>query len=227
LGQRIQFVPSPQNSSWVTIVGVTGDIKSDGFDTESGPQMYVPEYQFPGNGIVIFLHTGEDPTHLGELLRQEVQAVDPGVPVFRVRTMDEVLSKSLAQRRFALELLGIFAGVAVSLASIGIYGVMAYTFSQRTNEIGIRMALGAKRMDILQMALGEGIKLIVIGVASGIIGSVILTRYLNSMLFEVKSVDPLTFVGISLLLATVALLACWIPAHKASRVEPLTALRYE
>jgi ABC-type antimicrobial peptide transport system permease subunit len=104
---------------------------------------------------------------------------------------------------------------------------MAYTFSQRTNEIGIRMALGAKRVDILQMALGEGIKLIVIGVASGIIGSAILTRYLNSMLFEVKSVDPLTFVGISLLLATVALLACWIPARKASRVEPLTALRYE
>jgi ABC-type antimicrobial peptide transport system permease subunit len=156
-----------------------------------------------------------------------VQAVDPSIPVFGVQTMDDVVSRYLAQRRFALELLGIFAGVALLLASIGIYGVMAYTFSQRTNEIGIRMAMGAQRSDILKIAAGEGVLVVAFGIASGIIGAAIFTRFLQSMLFEVKSIDPITYVGISVLLAGVTLLASLVPARRATRVDPLTALRQD
>jgi predicted permease len=227
VGQHIQFRGRLGQFPKVTIVGVVGDIKSDGFDAASAPHIYVPIYQSPTYASVVFLRTGGDPASLGAAIRREVQSVDPTIPVFGVRTMDEVLSKYLAERRFALELLGIFAGVALLLASIGIYGVMAYTFSQRTNEIGIRIALGAQRSDILRMAVGEGVLVITFGIVSGIIGSAVFTRFLQSMLFEVKSSDPLTYVGISALLAGVTLLACLVPARRATRVDPLTALRQD
>ena len=141
--------------------------------------------------------------------------------------MDEVVARSMAQRRFALEILGLFAVIALLLASIGIYGVMAYTFSQRTHEIGIRMALGAQRKHILRMALGEGMILVVLGLAAGVFGALLLTRFLRSMLFAVKPTDPITFIAIATLLTAVALLACYIPAHRATRVDPLVALREE
>jgi len=210
-----------------TIVGVVGDIKSDGFDLASAPHIYLPLYQFAGYASVVYLRSGGDPASLGAAIRREVQAVDPTIPVFGVQTMDDVVSKYLAQRRFALELLGIFAGVALLLASIGIYGVMAYTFSQRTNEIGIRMAMGAQRSDILKIAVSEGAFVVAFGIVSGIIGSAIFTRFLQSMLFEVKSIDPITYVGISALLAGVTLLASLVPARRATRVDPLTALRQD
>jgi putative ABC transport system permease protein len=154
-----------------------------------------------------------------------VQSVDPGIPVFAVRTLNEVVAKSLADRRFALTILAVFAGVALLLASVGIYGVMAYTFSQRTHEIGVRVALGAQRSDILRMALGEGMLLVAIGLGVGLIGAAIVTRFLRSMLFSVTATDPLTFASIALLLAAVALLACFIPAQRATQVDPLVALR--
>jgi putative ABC transport system permease protein len=154
-----------------------------------------------------------------------VQSVDPGIPVFAVRTLNEVVAKSLADRRFALTILAVFAGVALLLASIGIYGVMAYTFSQRTHEIGVRVALGAQRSDILRMALGEGMLLVAVGLGVGLIGAAIVTRFLRSMLFSVTATDPLTFASIALLLAAVALLACFIPAQRATQVDPLVALR--
>jgi putative ABC transport system permease protein len=141
--------------------------------------------------------------------------------------MDEIVAKYLEQRRFALELLGIFAGVALLLASIGIYGVMAYTFSQRTNEIGIRMAMGAQRGDILRIAVSEGAMIVVFGVTAGLMGSLILTRFLQTMLFDVKPNDPITFAAISGLLAAVTLAACFVPARRATRVDPLVALRHE
>jgi putative ABC transport system permease protein len=147
--------------------------------------------------------------------------------VFGARTMDEMVAKYLEQRRFALELLGIFAGVALLLASIGIYGVMAYTFSRRTNEIGIRMAMGAQRGDILRIAVGEGAMIVVFGVTAGLMGSLILTRFLQTMLFDVKPNDPITFAAISGLLAAVTLAACFVPARRATRVDPLVALRHE
>jgi len=135
------------------------------------------------------------------------------------------VAKSLADRRFALTILAVFAGVALLLASIGIYGVMAYTFSQRTHEIGVRVALGAQRNDILRMALGEGMVLVAIGLGVGLIGAAIVTRFLRSMLFSVTATDPVTFASIALLLAAVALLACFIPAQRATQVDPLVALR--
>jgi putative ABC transport system permease protein len=222
-----RFRQDPSQAPWITIVGVVGDVKSDGFDVASVPHIYLPIYQSPSYAGVIYLRTGGDPASLGAAIRREVQAVDPTIPVFGVQTMDELVSKYLGERRFALELLGVFAGVAVLLASIGIYSVMAYTFSQRTNEIGIRMAMGAQRSDILKIAVGEGALVVALGIASGIIGAAVFTRFLQSMLFEVKSSDPLTYVGISALLAAVTLLACLVPARRATRVDPLTALRQD
>jgi putative ABC transport system permease protein len=206
---------------------VAGDIKSTGFDAGSSPYLYFPAYQRPSYSSVVYLRTANAPGALGDRISQEVQSIDPSVPVFGVRTMDEVIAKYLADRRFALELLGVFAGVALLLASIGIYGVMAYTFSQRTNEIGIRMAMGAQRRDILRIAVGEGARVVAIGVVAGLAGSAILTRFLESMLFDVKSTDPLTYAAIAALLTIVALMACLVPAHRATRVDPLIALRHE
>ena len=164
---------------------------------------------------------------MDEAIRREVQAVDPGVPVFGIRTRDDVVAKNLAARRFALELLGVFAGVAFLLASIGIYGVMTNTFSRRIGEIGLRMALGAQRSDILKTMLGEGAAIVVFGVAAGLIGSAMLTQFLRTMLFDIKPTDPLTFGFITALLSGVALLACFIPAKRAIRIDPLIALRHE
>jgi putative ABC transport system permease protein len=141
--------------------------------------------------------------------------------------MDDIVSAFLAERRFAIELLGIFAAVALLLASVGIYGVMAYTFSRRTNEIGIRMAMGAPRTDVLKMALREGTMTIAFGVVAGLFGSLALTRFLRSMLFDVKPSDPGTFAAIAALLAAVTLVACLVPAHRATRVDPLSPLRHE
>jgi predicted permease len=230
VGQQIRFAPGQTTSAtnpWMTIVGVTGDIKSDGFDAASAPYLYLPMNQRPQFAAVVYLRTAVGTGTLEDNVRREVQAVDPTIPVFAVRTMDEVLKKSMADRRFALELLGVFAGVALLLASIGIYGVMAYTFSQRTNEIGIRMAMGAQRSDILRIALGEGALVVAIGVVAGLAGSVILTRFLQSMLFDVNPTDPVTLVAITALLTGVTLVACLVPARRATRVDPLIALRHE
>jgi predicted permease len=233
VGQRIQLGTLRRNQTsaaqnpWLTIVGVVGNIKSDGFDAASAPHIYRPLYQAPSYDGVVFLRTAREPGTLGDAVRAEVQSVDPTIPVFGVRTMDAIVSTFLAERRFALGLLGIFAGVALLLAAIGIYGVMAYTFGRRTNEIGIRMAMGARRSDILKMALTEGAVTIAFGVVAGLLGSLALTRFLESMLFSVNPSDPATFATIAALLAGVTLLACLVPAHRATRVDPLIALRHE
>jgi predicted permease len=222
-----QFKAGPVNApgQWTSIVGVVATIKSDGFDAPAASHVYFPLFQNPGVTAAIYLRTGADPGTLGDSIRHEVQSVDPGIPVFAVRTLNEVVARSLADRRFALVILGVFAGVALLLASIGIYGVMAYTFSQRTHEIGVRVALGAQRSDILRMALGEGLMLVAFGLAAGLIGALVVTRFLRSMLFSVQPTDPVTFISIALLLASVALGACLIPARRATQVDPLVALR--
>ena len=233
VGQRLRLgvVRRSQNfasqNPWLTIVGVVGNIKFDGFDATGAPHIYQPLYQAPPYGAVVYLRTSVDPGTLGDAVRVEVHHVDPTIPVFSVRTMDFIVSAFLAERRFALELLGLFAAVALLLASVGIYGVMTYTFSRRTNEIGIRMAMGAQRSDILRIAVGEGALVVAIGVVSGLVGSAILTRFLQSMLFNVKPTDPITYGAISVLLTVVTLLACLVPAHRATRVDPLIALRHE
>ena len=232
IGQRLQLGPALQDTSFAaastfTIVGVVGNIKSDGFDAASPPHIYRAVYQLPPYGAVVYLRTTADPGLLGEAVRGEVQHVDPTIPVFGVRTMDFIVSAFLAERRFALELLGIFAAVALLLASIGIYGVMTYTFSRRTNEIGIRMAMGAQRSDILRMAVGEGALVVAVGVVVGLAGSAVMTRFLRSLLFGVKATDPLTYLAIAGLLTVVTLFACLVPAHRATRVDALIALRHE
>jgi predicted permease len=229
LGKQISFGggnparPAPS----FTIVGVIGDIKSDGFDAPTAPHIYLPVRQSPGYASVVFLRSAGNSETLGESIRHEVQSIDPNIPVFSVRTMDQIISRSMAERRFALQLLGIFAGVALLLAAIGIYGVMAYSFSQRTHEIGIRIALGAQRVDIFRMAVGEGMQLVAIGLAIGLVGAAALTRSVRTMLFDVSPADPITFGAISATLAAVAFLACYVPARRATRVDPLVALRDE
>jgi predicted permease len=232
IGQRLLLgVARRQNSAsptpWLTIVGVVSNIKSDGFDAASAPHIYRPLFQTPTYDGVVYLRTAADPGSLGESVRREVQGLDSSIPVFSVRTMDFVLASYLAERRFALNLIAVFAIVALLLASIGIYGVMAYTFSRRTNEIGIRIAMGAQRTDILKIAFAEGALLVLFGVMAGLIGSLALTRFLQSMLFDVKPSDPATFAAIAAVLAAVTLFACFIPARRATRVDPLIALRHE
>jgi putative ABC transport system permease protein len=176
---------------------------------------------------VLFLKTNSNPGALSDQIRREVQSIDSNLPLFSVRTMDEVITRSMAERRFALEILAVFAGVALLLAAIGIYGVMSYAFSRRIHELGIRIALGAQRNDILRMTLNEGMRLVLFGLGLGVIGAFILTRFLRSLLFNVTATDPLVFASIAALLAAVALLACYIPARRATRVDPLVALREE
>src|SRR4029077_13476150 len=181
----------------ITIVGVVGDIKSDGFEAPSVPHIYVHMRQFAPVNAVVFIRSKGDVQNLGESVRQVVEKVDPNVPVHSISSMDQIISRSMADRRFALELLGIFAAVALLLAAVGIYGVMSYSFSQRTHEVGIRIALGAQRVDILHMALGEGMRIVTIGLAAGLVGAAIVTRLFRSMLFEVGPADPITFFSVS------------------------------
>jgi predicted permease len=226
LGQMVKF-GFGKGLQGLTIVGVAGDIKSDGFDAPSVPHIYVSLRQFAPVNAVVFLRSKGDAGHLGEAVRREVEKVDPNMPVHSISSMDQIIARSMADRRFALELLGVFAAVALLLAAIGIYGVMSYSFSQRTHEIGIRVALGAQRMNILTMAIGEGMQLVVIGLAIGLIGAATMTRFVRAMLFDVSPFDPVTFAVISATLAAVAFLACYVPARRATRVDPLVALREE
>ncbi|MGA9568604.1 MAG: ABC transporter permease, partial [Candidatus Acidiferrales bacterium] len=224
LGQQVKFGfgPGPKG---VTIVGVVGDIKSDGFEAASVPHIYVAMGQFAPINAVLFLRSRGDAERLGEAVRQVVGSMDANVAVHSVSTMDQIIARSVADRRFALELLGAFAAVALLLAAIGIYGVMSYAFSQRTHEVGIRMALGAQRLDILRMALVEGMRIVLIGLVAGVAGAAVMTRFFQSMLFNVAPGDPLTFLSASAVLAGVAFFACYIPAQRATRVDPLVALR--
>ncbi len=226
LGQQLKF-GFGRGLQGVTIVGVVGDIKSDGFEAPSVPHIYVALGQFAPVNAVVFLRSIAGVENLGEAVRHEVESVDPNVPVHSISSMDQIIARSVADRRFALELLGVFAAVALLLAAIGIYGVMSYSFSQRTHEVGVRIALGAQRLDILRMALGEGMLIVAIGLVSGLVGAAIMTRFFRSMLFGVAPTDPTTFLAVSAILSGAALLACYIPAKRATRVDPLAALREE
>jgi putative ABC transport system permease protein len=226
VGQQLKF-GFGRGTQGVAIIGVAGDIKSDGFEAPSVPHIYVSLGQFAPVNAVVFLRSRGDVQHLGEAVRHEVESVDPNVPVHSISSMDQIIARSMANRRFALELLGVFAAVALLLAAIGIYGVMSYSFSQRTHEVGIRVALGAQRLDILRLAFGEGMRIVAIGLVSGLAGAAIMTRFFRSMLFNVTPGDPGTYLSVSAILAGVALFACFIPARRATRVDPLTALREE
>jgi predicted permease len=226
LGQELKF-GFGRGLQGLTIVGVAGDIKSDGFEAPSVPHIYVALGQFAPVNAVVFLRSRGDVEHLGEAVRREVEDINPNVPVHSISSMDQIIARSVADRRFGLELLGVFAVVALLLAAIGIYGVTSYSFNRRAHEIGIRLALGAQRMHILHMVMGEAMRVVAVGLAIGLIGAAALTRFVRTMLFDVSPFDPITFAAVSATLAAVAFLACVVPAQRATRVEPLIALREE
>ncbi len=209
------------------IVGVVGETKPS-LDADPGPQMYVPYAQDSSwSGMSLVIRTNGDQPGMSAAVRNEIRALDKGIPVFNVRTMNDVLATSVAPRRAPVLLLSAFAGVALLLAMIGIYGVTAYYVTQRTQEIGIRMALGAQMSDVLKLVLKGGIALAVIGIAVGLVGAFALTRLMSSLLFGVKPTDVVTFALVSLCLLVTALIACYIPARRATKVDPMVALRYE
>ncbi|HEX8144775.1 MAG TPA: ABC transporter permease [Pyrinomonadaceae bacterium] len=209
------------------VVGVVGDVRQNSLDVETPLAVYLPYQQFPYAGMTLVVRTASDPQTMASVARREVQTIDQSLPVSNVRSMEEVVSNSVSQRRFSMTLLGLFATVALLLAAVGIYGVMAYSVAERVHEIGIRIALGAQGRDILRLIVGQGMILTLAGVALGLAGAFLLTRLMSSLIYGVSATDPLTFAGVSLSLSAVALLACYIPARRATRVDPMEALRYE
>ena len=210
------------------IVGVVNDVRRNGLDVDVQPEMYVSYLQSPERRMNVMLKTdAPNPAQLTQAARETVRAFDPNQIIWRIQTLDEMLSKSVAPRRFNMMLLGVFAGVALVLAAVGLYGVMSYSVNWRTNEIGIRMALGARGSDMIALVLREGMAMTLIGLAVGLAGALALSRVLTALLYGVSARDPFTFAGVSIVLLLVALVACLIPARRATKVDPLVALRAE
>jgi putative ABC transport system permease protein len=227
VGKRIR-VGTDVKAPVLTVVGVVGRVKMEGLSQDSKRvQGYFPFAQLPFGGMAVIIKASGDPTQLVASAREQVKAVDPDQPIYNIRTMNEIRAESVAPERLNLTLMSIFAGIALILAIVGIYGVMSYSVTQRTHEIGIRMAIGAQPRDVFRMILGQGMLLALIGVAVGLLGAFGLTRLMASMLFGVEPTDPATFAGIAVLLTAVALIACYIPGRRATKVDPVVSLRYE
>jgi predicted permease len=228
IGHRIKWGPPESDSYWMTIIGVVGDVKQFDLEKDVRPQTYESYLQYESfSELRIVLRGKSSPENLVTALQTSVHALDAQLPITRVRTMEQVMSQSIAPRRFYLILIVVFAVSAIVLAAVGLYGVVAYAVEQRTREIGIRMSLGAARYDVLKLLLAWALALVAQGVIAGILGSLAVTRLLSGFLFGIKSTDPVTFLAVPLLLATIALLASYIPARRATKVDPMVALRYE
>jgi predicted permease len=230
IGKRIAVDGAPmpgKDPIWRTVVGVVAHVKNYGVDQPSRFETYVPNSQRPGQGGALIIRAAADPALLTSAVRAAVRSVDPGVPVFGVSALEEVVEQNNSARRLSVELIAGFAGLALLLASLGIYGVMSYLVVRRQHEIGIRMAVGAQRGDILRLVLGQGARLAGIGLVAGLIASVGAGRALSSLLFKVNPFDPMTLGGVSAMLLGVALAACYLPARRAMRMDPLVALRHE
>jgi len=224
IGKQVKFLPGGEIA---TIVGVAGDTKQYSLEDQSIAQIWTVYAQNPHIFATLAVRTAGDPMAMADVVRSAVWSVDKDQPVWKVRTMESLLDRAVGQRRFVLQLLGAYSVVALLLAAIGIYGVIAYSSSMRTHEIGIRLALGAQAGDVLGLVLRQGLRLTLIGVAAGLLAAVGLTRWMETMLFGVKATDPLTYSGVGVLLTAVSLVACWLPARRAAKVDPMVALRYE
>jgi putative ABC transport system permease protein len=223
LGRHIiSFGPQP-----LEIVGVVADAKLYGLDSPIEPAIYTPHMQHPSNGMGLVIRADGDPGALASAVRREILKLDPEQPVSSVRTMEQVLSDSLMLRRVSMLMLMMFAALALTLATVGIYGLTAYAVSRRTHEIGLRVALGASQSQILRLVVGRGLATSLIGAAIGLAAALELTRMLSGMLYGVTATDPLVFAGVPLLLVAVSIVANYIPARRATRIDPLVALRYE
>jgi putative ABC transport system permease protein len=227
IGRRIIFEggdPKPYE-----IVGVADDERAGELDEDAVSVVYRPFLQEPWTKLNLVVRTAGDPSSIVNAVRGEVQALDPNLALYSVATMEQLIAErpSTFLRRYPALLMSVFAALALTLAGIGLYGVISYSVNQRRHEIGIRMALGAERRDVLKLIIGQGMMLTLIGVASGLAAALALTRLMQSLLFDVSATDPLTFIIVSALLAGVTLLACWIPARRATKVDPLAALRCE
>jgi putative ABC transport system permease protein len=227
VGLRIKRGGPTSEAPWMTIVGLVGNIKSDGYDKPDQPHLYYPIFQNPAYAMAIYLKSDVAPLTLTQSVREQVRALDRDLPVFGERTMGQVAAESVSRRRFAMQLVGMFGILALLLAAVGIYGVIAYSVTQRTREIGIRVALGASRSEILRWVLKQGMVLTMAGVVIGLLGAFLLTRLLRSLLFGVGPADVVTYGVLATLLTIVALIACYVPARRATKVDPLVALRYE
>jgi putative ABC transport system permease protein len=220
--------PPGQNYDWLAVVGVTVHVKHYGVDQPSRVEMYVPYAQSPVSGGNIVLRVaGGDPASFSSAMRAAVLSIDPELPVYNIRTMQSIVESTTAQRRLVVILLGSFASLALVLSAVGLYGVMSYSVTQRSHEIGIRLALGAQRKVVFRQVLGNALTLMSAGVILGWGGAIYLRRFLSTLLFQVPLDDPTSFLGIPILLVAVGLLACYVPARRATQVDPMVALRYE
>jgi predicted permease len=222
VGQRLSV-----GGAWRTVVGVVSDVKSGSLESDVRPQVYLPHAQWAWGQMTVALHSEGDPLALVSSVRSELKALDALLPAAKMRTMKQVVSNAASARRFNMALLAFFAVTALLLTMMGIYGVVAFLVGRRRREIGIRMALGARRADVLRLVLQQGMKPVVFGSVVGLVGSLVASRLVASQLYGVSSSDPMTLTGIIVLLLAAALLACWLPARRATKVDPMEALRYE
>jgi putative ABC transport system permease protein len=224
LGKRITFDDPKKDPKWVTIVGIVADVRHRALERAPQPEYYTPHAQFPVRNMILAVRSSQDPRSLTTSIRREIQSVDPDQPIANVRTLEQVVGESVAPRRLSVVLLGVFAGVAVLLAAVGIYGVMSFLVVQRTHEIGVRMALGAQRADVLKLVIGRALRLVAVGTAIGLIMALLSTSSLRALLYSVSAFDASTFVAVTLVLSFVALAASYIPALRATRADPMIAL---
>jgi putative ABC transport system permease protein len=236
LGKRITFDDPRKNPAWITVIGVVKDVKQQSWTAKPESEVYLPfrqvktylENTHPWAAyMTLVMRTSGDPLNLAKAVQNVVWSIDKNLPVSHLQTLEQVIAGSTWQARFNLLLIGLFAALALGLAALGIYGVMAYSVTERTHELGIRMALGAKQSDVLRLVVSQGMALAAIGGAIGIAGAFAVTRVLTGLLYEVKATDPAIFLGVPCVFAVIAFLATYFPARRATKVDPMLALRWE
>lgn len=229
IGKRLKPGRAESKTPWLAVVGVVRNMRTQAHRARFQPELYLPYTQYPWllSPRHLIVRAATDPTGLTAAIRREVEELDRDQPISRIRRMEEIVARPLAHERFAMVLLGVFAGLAVTLAAVGIFGVISYSVAQRTQEIGIRVTLGAGHRDVLRLVLEQGMILALLGVAAGLAGAWGLTRFLATLLYGVRPTDPVTLVAVSIILGAVAFVASYIPARRAMKVDPIVALRYE